>query len=65
MIGAQRDYNLEMKKSVPLHQASQQNAIVTDGYTERMLNKQALAEARARNAAAASNTSNADAARQM
>lgn len=65
MIGALRDYNLEMKKRVPLHQASQQNAIVTDGYTERMLNKQALAEARARNAAAASNTSNADAARQM
>jgi hypothetical protein len=65
MIGALRDYNLEMKKRVPLHQASQQNAIVTDGYTERMLNKQALAEARARNAAAASNTSNADVARQM
>ena len=65
MIGALRDYNLEMKKQVPLHQASQQNAVVTDGYAERMLNKQALAEARARNAAAASNTSNADAARQM
>lgn len=65
MIGALRDYNLEMKKRVPLHQASQQNAIVTDGYTERMLNKQALAEARSRNAAAATNTSNADAARQM
>lgn len=65
MIGALRDYNLEMKKRVPLHQASQQNAIVTDGYTERMLNQQALVEARARNAAAASNTSNADAARQM
>ena len=65
MIGALRDYNLEMKKQVPLHQASQQNAVVTDGYAERMLNKQALAEARARNAAAASNTSNADVARQM
>ena len=65
MIGALRDYNLEMKKRVPLHQASQQNAIVTDGYIERMLNKQALAEARARNAAAAANTSNAEAARQM
>lgn len=65
MIGALRDYNLEMKKSVPLHQASQQNAIITDGYTERMLNRQSLAEARARNAAAASNTSNADVARQM
>lgn len=65
MIGALRDYNLEMKKRVPLYQASQQNAIVTDGYTERMLNKQALEEARARNSAAAANTSNADAARQM
>lgn len=65
MIGALRDYNLEMKKRVPLYQASQQNAIVTDGYTERMLNQQALSEARARNSAAAANTSNADAARQM
>lgn len=65
MIGALRDYNLEMKKQVPLHQASQQSAVVTDGYAERMLNKQSLAEARARNAVAAANTSNADAARQM
>ena len=65
MIGALRDYNLEMKKRVPLYQASQQNAIVTDGYTERMLNQQALSETRARNSAAAANTSNADAARQM
>ncbi len=65
MIGALRNYNLDMKKRVPLQQAAQQHAIVTDGYAERMLNKQALAEARARNAAAAANTSNADAARQM
>jgi hypothetical protein len=65
MIGALRNYNLDMKKKVPLQQASQQNAIITDGYTERMLNKQALAEARARNSAAAANTSNAEAARQM
>ena len=65
MIGALRDYNLEMKKRVPLYQTSQQNAVVTDGYTERMLNQQALSEARARNSAAVANTSNADAARQM
>ena len=65
MIGALRDYNLEIKKKVPLYQAAQQNAVITDGYAERMLNRQALAEARARNAVAASNTSNADAARQM
>lgn len=60
-----RNLKLDLQKQVPLAQTSQQNAVVTNDYAGRMLMKQQIAEARARNAAAASNTSNADAARAM
>lgn len=60
-----RNLKLDLQKKVPLAQASQQNAVVTNDYVGRTLMQQQLAEARARNSAAASNTSNADAARTM
>lgn len=60
MIGAARNYNLRMKQRVPLQQASQKHAIVTDGYAERQANEQALQEARAKNTAAANATSSAE-----
>lgn len=60
-----RNLKLDLQKQVPLAQASQQNEVVTNDYVGRTIMQQQLAEARARNSAAASNTSNADAAREM
>ena len=60
-----RNLKLDLQKQVPLAQASQQNEVVTNDYVGRTIMQQQLAEARARNSAAASNTSNADAARAM
>lgn len=60
-----RNLKLDLQKQVPLAQASQKNSVVTNDYVGRTIMQQQLAEARARNSVAASNTSDADAARAM
>ena len=63
--GALKTADLATKYKAPTVQATQYDAVVTDGYAERAANEQAVADARARYAEMASNTSNADSARQM
>ena len=63
--GAIKTANLATKYKAPTVQAPQYDEVVTDAYNERTANEQAVADARARYAEMASNTSNADSARQI